>query len=126
MASNPEARSSPPDVVSLGDVELELFEFGEGEPLLYLHGGEGVRFDLQFLQGLAASRRVIAPSHPGFGKSSLPDWLDSIDDVAHIYLELMERRGLAQVDVIGFSVGGWIAADIASKVPDRIRRLVLI
>ena len=59
---------------------------------------------------------MIAPSHPGFGKSSLPDWLDSIDDIAHIYLELMDRLGLARTDLVGFSIGGWIAADIATKV----------
>jgi pimeloyl-ACP methyl ester carboxylesterase len=69
---------------------------------------------------------VIAPSHPGFGKSSLPDWLDSIDDIAHVYLELMDRLSLARADVVGFSIGGWIAADLATKVPERISRLALI
>ena len=69
---------------------------------------------------------MIAPSHPGFGKSSLPDWLDSVDDIAHIYLELMDRLGLTRADLVGFSIGGWIAAEIATKVPERIGRLVLI
>ena len=69
---------------------------------------------------------MIAPSHPGFGKSSLPDWLDSVDDIAHIYLELMDRLGLTRTDLVGFSIGGWIAAEIATKVPERIERLVLI
>jgi pimeloyl-ACP methyl ester carboxylesterase len=69
---------------------------------------------------------VLAPSHPGFGKSALPDWLDSIDDIAHVYLELMDRLNLARVDLVGFSIGGWIAAEMASKVPERIKRLILI
>ena len=69
---------------------------------------------------------MIAPSHPGFGKSSLPDWLDSMDDIAHIYLELMDRLGLTRTDLVGFSIGGWIAADIATKVPERLNRLALI
>ena len=69
---------------------------------------------------------MIAPSHPGFGKSSLPDWLDSIDDIAHVYLELMDRHGLDRIDLVGFSIGGWIAAELATKVPERIGRLVLI
>ncbi len=64
--------------------------------------------------------RVIAPSHPGFGRSSLPDWLDSVDDIAHVYLELMDRLGLTRADVVGFSIGGWIAADLATKVPERV------
>ena len=46
-----------------------------------------------FVVPLSAKRRLIAPSHPGFGKSGLPDWLDSVDDIAHLYLELMDRLG---------------------------------
>ena len=75
---------------------------------------------------LAQRRRVIAPSHPGFGASGLPLWLDTIDDIAHLYLELMDRRGLARVDVVGTSLGGWLAAEIATKVPERIGKLVLV
>jgi len=113
-------------VKSIAGIDLELIERGEGAPLLYLHGGGGIASDLPFLDLLAKTRRVIAPSHPGFGKSSLPDWLDSVDDIAHVYLELMDHLGLTRMDVVGFSIGGWIAAEIATKVPERIKRLVLI
>jgi len=113
-------------MISIAGIELELFERGQGAPLLYLHGGGGIELDLPFLDLVAKQRRVIAPSHPGFGKSSLPDWLDSIDDIAHIYLELLDRLGLARTDVVGVSIGGWIAADLATKVPERLERLVLI
>jgi pimeloyl-ACP methyl ester carboxylesterase len=75
---------------------------------------------------LAAKRRVVAPSHPGYGKSSLPFWLDSIDDIAHVYLELLDRIGPDQVDLIACSIGGWIAAEVATKVPQRFRRMVLV
>ena len=112
--------------ISIAGVELELFERGQGAPMLYLHGGGGIGLDLPFLDLLAEDRRVVAPSHPGFGQSSLPDWLDSIDDIAHIYLELMDRVGLTRTDLVGFSIGGWIAAELATKVPERISRLVLI
>jgi pimeloyl-ACP methyl ester carboxylesterase len=115
-----------PGMVSLAGIELELIDRGSGSPLLYLHGGSGIAIDLPFLELLGRDQRLIAPSHPGFGKSSLPDWLDSIDDIAHIYLELMDRLDLARADVVGFSIGGWIAADLASKAPERIARLVLI
>src|SRR6516225_150258 len=50
----------------------------------------------------------------------------SVDDIAHIYLELMDRLGLTRTDVVGLSIGGWIAADLATKVPERLERLVLI
>src|SRR5262245_60480667 len=113
-------------MTSIAGVELDVFERGQGAPLLYLHGGGGIGLDLPFLELLAKERRVIAPSHPGFGKSSLPEWLDSIDDIAHIYLELMDRLGLTRTDLVGFSIGGWIAAELATKTPERLNRLVLI
>ncbi len=113
-------------MISVAGVELEMFERGQGTPIFYLHGGAGIGLDLPFLDLLAQERRVVAPSHPGFGKSSLPDWLDSVDDIAHIYLELMDRMRLTRTDLVGFSIGGWIAAEIATKVPERINRLVLI
>jgi pimeloyl-ACP methyl ester carboxylesterase len=113
-------------MITIAGVDLELSERGSGAPLLYLHGGSGIGTDGAFLDLLARERRVIAPSHPGFGASALPDWLDSVDDIAHIYLELMDRLELTRTDMVGFSVGGWIAAEIATKVPARINRLVLI
>jgi pimeloyl-ACP methyl ester carboxylesterase len=113
-------------MTSIAGIDLELIERGQGAPLLYLHGGGGIAPDLGFLDLLAKTRRMIAPSHPGFGKSSLPDWLDSVDDIAHIYLELMDHLDLTRMDIVGFSIGGWIAAEIATKVPERLNRLVLI
>ena len=113
-------------MISIAGIELEVLERGQGKPILYLHGGAGIGRDTLFIDLLAKGRRVIAPSHPGFGKSSLPDWLDSVDDIAHIYLELMDRLGLTRTDLVGLSIGGWIAAEIATKVPERIERLALI
>ena len=113
-------------MISIAGVELEMFERGRGAPILYLHGGGGIALDLPFIDLLGRDRRIIAPSHPGFGKSSLPDWLDSVDDIAHIYLELMDRLGLTRTDIVGLSIGGWIAADLATKAPERLERLVLI
>jgi pimeloyl-ACP methyl ester carboxylesterase len=113
-------------MISVAGVDLELLECGRGAPILYLHGGAGIAIDLPFVERLGKVRRVIAPSHPGFGRSSLPGWIDSVDDIAHIYLELMDRLGLARTDLVGFSIGGWIAAEIATKVPERLVRLGLI
>jgi pimeloyl-ACP methyl ester carboxylesterase len=122
-----EKRSSlPPTTIKIGGVDLELFETGDGAPLLWLHGGQGFNAGQPFVPLLSARRRLIAPSHPGFGKSSLPDWLDRVDDIAPLYLELLDRLDLKVVDVVGTSIGGWIAAELASLVPERIRRLVMI
>jgi pimeloyl-ACP methyl ester carboxylesterase len=112
--------------ISIAGVDLELFERGQGDAILYLHGGGGIASDTGFLDLLARERRVIAPSHPGFGKSSLPDWLDSVDDIAHIYLELMDRLNLARADLVGFSLGGWIAAELAVRNTRRLNSLTLV
>jgi pimeloyl-ACP methyl ester carboxylesterase len=112
--------------MQLAGVEIELFEAGAGEALLWLHGGNGFAPAHPFVAPFAARRRLIVPSHPGFGRSALPDWLDSVDDIAHLYLELLDLRGLARVGVVGCSIGGWIAAEMASKAPERFAKLVLV
>jgi pimeloyl-ACP methyl ester carboxylesterase len=112
--------------IKIAGIDLELFDRGQGAPLLWLHGAPGFNPRHEFVDLVAARRRLIAPSHPGFGKSSLPDWLDSVDDIAHVYLELLDRLELKSLDVVGTSLGGWIAADIATKVPERIRKLALV
>ena len=113
-------------MISVAGVDLEVLDRGQGVPILYLHGGAGIDLDLPLIERMAKVRRVIAPSHPGYGRSGLPDWIDSVDDIAHIYLELMDRMNLARADLVGFSLGGWIAAEIATKVPERLLRLALI
>ena len=112
--------------IAVAGAGLELFEAGQGAPLLWLHGGEGFDPRHEFAGLLAARRRLLAPSHPGFGKSSLPDWLDGIADIAYLYLELLDRLDIRQTDVVGCSIGGWIAAEMATKAPERIRRLVMV
>jgi pimeloyl-ACP methyl ester carboxylesterase len=114
------------NLLSLAGVEIEVHEAGEGAPILFLHSGQGFIPTHPYVGLLAKGRRVIAPSHPGFGTSGLPDWLDTVDDIAHIYLELMDRLSLQRVDVIGCSIGGWVAAEMGSKSPERMRKLVLV
>ncbi len=113
-------------IIAIAGVELELFESGEGPPLLFLHNAGGFVPEHPYVGLLSQGHRLIAPSHPGFGKSSLPDWVDAVDDIAYVYLELMDRLGLQEADVIGCSIGGWIAAELATKSPERVRRLVLV
>ncbi len=112
--------------ITLAGIDIELFESGEGKPLLFLHGAQGFYPDQPYVGLLAQRRRLIAPSHPGFGASGLPLWLDSVDDIAHLYLELLDRRGLERIDIVGCSLGGWIAAEIATKTPERLGKLALV
>jgi pimeloyl-ACP methyl ester carboxylesterase len=112
--------------VLAGGVPLSYLDLGAGAPILVLHGAGGLPPDAPFLGGLAKLGRVIAPTHPGFGRAELPDWIDSIDDLAYIYLDLLDALDLHDVTVIGFSLGGWIAAEIATKSTARIARLILV
>jgi len=107
-------------------VELELLELGSGPPLLFLHGGGGSDHAAVFLGLLAQHFRVLAPSHPGFGRSSLPDGFDSVDDLAFFYLDLMDLLDLQGISLVGHSFGGWIAAEIAVRCCHRLSRLVLV
>ncbi len=116
----------PRQIIPIASVELELFEAGEGPPILFLHSGGGFQPDQAFVPLLSAKHRLIAPSHPGFGRSGLPDWLDTCDDIAYIHLALMDRLGLQQVDIVGCSIGGWIAAELATKSPERVSKLVMV
>lgn len=105
---------------------VEWWEAGVGDPpMLLLHGGNGFT-PAPFVDTLARSRRVIAPQHPGFGDSTRPEWMDTVSDLAHFYLEMLEREDLSDVTLVGFSTGGWIAAEMAAWRPARIGRLILV
>jgi pimeloyl-ACP methyl ester carboxylesterase len=106
---------------------VESWEIGSADPpMLVLHGGNGFDPEARFVQDLARSRRVIGVSHPGWGESQRPEWLDTVSDLAHFYLELLESENLDDVTVLGHSTGGWIAAEMAVWRPQRIGRLVLV
>ncbi len=107
------------------DLELEAIHRGSGPPLLLLHGAGGLDPNGEFLALLARHFEVIAPSHPGFGHSPLPDLFDSVDDLAYVYLDLLEQYDLRDVVLMGFSLGGWIAAEVAVRCAHRLARLIL-
>ena len=109
-----------------GGVKFDLHEGGSGPALLFLHDGEGVSGSLPILERLAASFRVVAPSMPGFGTSSLPAWIDRADDFAYPLLDLIEQSKLTDVVLTGASFGGWVAAEMAAKTCERLSRLVLV
>jgi pimeloyl-ACP methyl ester carboxylesterase len=106
--------------------KVEMVTGGEGEPLLFLHGGECSTTASAFLEGLATTFRVYAPIHPGFGESGRPASFDSISDLIYHYLDLLDVLGLEKAHVVGHSFGGWIAAELAVAHRDRIEKLVLL
>jgi pimeloyl-ACP methyl ester carboxylesterase len=107
-------------------VQLEVVERGQGRPILFLHGEEGLDPKAAFLDQLAAHGHVIAPSHPGFGHSPEAENIDTIDDLAYLYLDLLAEQHLHEVSVVGCSLGGWIAAEMAVRCTDRLANLILV
>lgn len=100
---------------------------GDGPPLLYLHSASGESFMwMDLLNGLAEQREVHAPLSPGFFGSEGIEQIHDIEDLAFHNLALMDERGWESVDVMGCSLGGWVALEIAARYPERVGRLVLV
>jgi pimeloyl-ACP methyl ester carboxylesterase len=97
---------------------------GAGDPLLFLHGSAGLRQG-EYLELLAKQFAVYAPSHPGFGESEGLEHIEDIIDLALYYHDLMDELGLESAHVVGHSLGGMLAAELAALCPHRVRRLVL-
>lgn len=114
-----------PRKLSVANVDLEIEERGNGRPLLFLHAGDGLHPERPWLDALAKNFRVIAPCHPGWGQSSLPDWLGTVDDLAYLYLDLAEQLDLKDAVLVGNSFGGWIAAEMMVRSSQRFAKLVL-
>jgi pimeloyl-ACP methyl ester carboxylesterase len=107
-------------------IDLEVLRKGNGLPILLLHGLSPVEPDAPFLNLLAPDAEIIAPSHPGFGHSPRPADFDTIYDLVHLYLDLLETLPHEAVTLMGFSFGGWLAAEIAAASCHRLTRLILV
>jgi pimeloyl-ACP methyl ester carboxylesterase len=108
------------------ELKLEIERRGKGPPLLLLPGEEALEREAPFLDELAKSYEVIIPSPPGFGLSTRPEWVSGPDDIAYMMLDIVDDLGLKGIPVIGFSFGGWIAAEMATKDDGFISKLVLV
>ncbi len=112
--------------VAVAGVETHMFRAGEGPPLVYLHGVAPSGEWLPVHAELARHFTVYAPDHPGFGNTERPEWLEGMDDLVLHYEELLRRLELERPALVGFSLGGWIAAEFAVTYPDRLEALVLL
>jgi pimeloyl-ACP methyl ester carboxylesterase len=110
----------------ISGVPLEIVLHGQGQAIVCLHGMNGPAGGKEFFEHLSAHAQVIVPSHPGFGRSSLPDWFDSIDDLAYLYLDMLDAFDLHDVVLVGLGMGGWVAAEIAIRCTHRLSKLVLV
>ena len=128
MSTTPRSTTTILDVTGIGPVELTVEERGDGSPFLVLHGGAGPQSVAAFAQLLAEKdrSRVLMPTHPGFGGTPRPDGLHSVAELAALYSSLLDDLGLEDVTVIGNSVGGWVAAELALLDSPRISGIVLL
>jgi pimeloyl-ACP methyl ester carboxylesterase len=115
-----------PETISVAGKATIIRQGGEGTPFVYLHSTLDESFMwFPFFEAFAKHFRVLVPTHPGFGKSEGFDQIDTIEDMAFHYLELLDALGLEKVILGGVSLGGWIAAEFAVRWPERVERLWL-
>jgi pimeloyl-ACP methyl ester carboxylesterase len=109
-----------------GKFSVEMYTFGDGDPLLYLHGAGGLLGIDPFLEELGKDFKVIAPHLPGFGESTGGELIDDVIDAALFYHQLMDELGLESAHIMGHSMGGMLAAEVAALDVHRAKKLVLI
>jgi pimeloyl-ACP methyl ester carboxylesterase len=114
-------------VLQFHGCDLLLRRGGKGPPVLFLHGAGGTNpTSLPFYEKLTPHFDLLVPDHPSYGRSSTPEWLEEIPDLAYFYLDLIEHLGLTNVHVIGHSMGGWLSLEMAIRSTERIASLTLM
>ena len=111
---------------TVGPASLQVRTGGSGRPLLLLHDEMGYPGWCGWQSDLAATRQFIIPLAPGFGIAPRLEWLRDVRDLASVYVQHLRRQQLTAIDVIGFSLGGWIAAEMLLADPALFRRAVLV
>jgi pimeloyl-ACP methyl ester carboxylesterase len=113
------------DSLVVEGTRVDVIERGAGRPLLFLHAEHGVEPARAVIEEFAKTAHVIAPTHPGFGRSELPKGMRTVDDLSYFYLDLLDQLDLRDVTLVGVAFGAWIAAEIAVKSAARLSRLVM-
>lgn len=107
-------------------MNIEVQRRGKGAPLVLFYDEEALTLESPVLDALAKSFEVVIISLPGFGASDRSDWIETIDDCAYICLDVLDRLKITGATVMGFGLGGWVAAEIAVKNTRNMARLVLV
>ncbi len=111
---------------NIAGTTLVLVRGGSGRPLLMFHDELGYPGWMQWNEELAKEREFIIPLQPGFGKTPKIDWIRSYRDLGGFYARVLREMNLDPIDVLGFSAGGFIAAEMAASDPKIFSRMVLV
>jgi len=111
--------------IDIAGTKIHLRKAGQGKPLVILHSVEGSLGWRAYHRQLAEHFTVYAPSLPGFDQSQRPEWLESFTDLTRFTLWLLQELDLPKVSLLGHSMGGWLAAEMAVTCPQIVDRLVL-
>ena len=119
------------DRAAVAGIDVQVFSGGHGEPLLVLHGGGGNPGWMPYHEKLASHFHVIAPTHPGFGPLGRSHrWFSHrvtmLDGLIWFYHRFLKSQGFGPLRVIGFCLGGWLAAELAVRYPASFSRMVLV
>lgn len=112
--------------MNVNGIDLEVLRRGQGAPVVLLHGMDSLRPKAPFLDLLGRQVDIIAPSAPGFGNSPRPQDFDTVYDLVHLYLALLDQLPYEKVTLMGLSFGGWLAAEVAAASCHRIANLILV
>jgi len=112
--------------VDIDGKKTQLTVGGSGPPLLYLHSAGGETEWTTFHERLAERFTVYLPAHPGFAESEGLKQIDDIHDLAWHYVDLLDTLELQKVPIVGFSLGGWLAVELAILRPDRVEKLFIV
>lgn len=111
--------------VKVDGVDVVMLTAGKGKPLVFLHGA-GTFHGFDFALPWAEKYQVMIPYHPGFGESADDERITDMHDYVMHYMELFDQLELHKVNLVGFSMGGWIASRLATEFGHRIERLALV
>lgn len=106
--------------------KIRMLKGGSGDPLFFFHGANGLEEWGDVFTELAKNYTVYCPEHPGYGLSDINENIDSVEDLAYFYFDLINELNLENVSLIGASLGGWLAVEMAIIAPHKIDKLVLV
>jgi len=111
---------------SVGGDQLVVLKGGSGKPLLVLHEELGYPGWMKWNAALSERRTIVTPLYPGFGRTPRAEWVANVRDLASLLARFVREQNLAPIDVIGFSLGGWLAAEMAAGDPNLFSKIVLV